>query len=218
MKKYNKKIDIILAICAYSLLIFLAYRAYSAETCEEKAKKICQSKQRHADYKNFRKAWKTIEKWECNKNSKGEYIPTYLKTGNEFNICGLSLHAHFDFYINYLKEALNAEIDTNGKIKMVSLYVAIANRYRDIYWKPVKRLPKCLKFLAFDIQVVSGRGVKLLQRGLKLKEDGVVGKKTLSAIDYIGPTFSTVLLNDEYIKHLKSLDHLWPTYKKGWTN
>jgi lysozyme family protein len=58
--------------------------------------------------------------------------------------------------------------------------------YHAYYWRPIygDDLPKGLDHVLFDMAVHSGvyRSIVFLQKALKIDQDGIIGKKTLSAI------------------------------------
>ena len=163
--------------------------------------------------------WDHIIKWECNVR-KGKYYPTYLKYNNEFNFCGLSQHAHMDFYIDLIHEVFSTTPNFNGKVCIDNPFPKVKEIYYNQYFKPVKNLNKCLRLSTFDQQVLSGKGIKILQKSLGLPPDGIIGPVTLFNAK---PQLSNLSKDhEEFINYLKRTTHkgksLWDHYKNGWTN
>ncbi|MFS8181496.1 glycoside hydrolase family 108 protein [Pseudovibrio denitrificans] len=92
--------------------------------------------------------------------------------------------------------------------------------YRVQYWDAVKGddLPRGLDFTLFDCAVNSGpaRAVKILQKILKVKVDGVLGLITLGAVKAQAVTY---LINEFSARRLQFMKRLknWPYNKNGWT-
>lgn len=93
--------------------------------------------------------------------------------------------------------------------------------FKKDYWDLCKcdKLPDALSIVVSDCAYNSGctRANKLLQKCLKVSEDGIIGKITLSKID----DFDLTYLVEEYSKN--RLDYLqslktWKRYGKGWGN
>lgn len=105
-------------------------------------------------------------------------------------------------------------------IKNLSLDQAKAIYKRD-YWDKAKcdKIPAELAFHVFDMCVNSGvsRGIKLLQKTAGTAEDGLVGSKTLQAVNSL-PVFNAVLVyNANRLQFYTSLS-TFSTFGKGWTN
>lgn len=82
--------------------------------------------------------------------------------------------------------------------------------YKKGYWDPIRadELPSGLDYMVFDFYVNSGSwAVKILQRVLGLKEDGIIGSLTMKAIeDYPGGTRALIKdYADARMKFLQSL-------------
>ncbi|KZL17614.1 putative Peptidoglycan domain protein [Pseudovibrio axinellae] len=92
--------------------------------------------------------------------------------------------------------------------------------YRAQYWDTVRgdELPRGLDFAVFDCAVNSGpvRAVKILQKILKVKVDGVLGVLTLAAVKAHS---ATVLINLFSVARLEFMKRLrnWPYNKNGWS-
>lgn len=92
--------------------------------------------------------------------------------------------------------------------------------YENNYWDRARcyDLPLGLDYAVFDFAVNSGvsRAVRMLQRVLGVKEDGVIGAKTMAALaDEDVPALITHLC-DARMAFLRGLKH-WRTFGKGWT-
>lgn len=89
------------------------------------------------------------------------------------------------------------------------------------YWDPIfgDELPSGLDYAVFDFAVNSGpsRAVKTLQECLGVAPDGIMGKKTLRAIQEHGDVEGLI---DEYIEarlvYVKGLK-TWKTFGRGWS-
>lgn len=90
---------------------------------------------------------------------------------------------------------------------------------RKQYWVPVQgdRLPDGLDHVVFDYAVNSGpaQAIKTLQRVISVEADGVIGARTLSAINGKDTTFLIDTLCDARLSFLRSLK-TWRTFGKGW--
>lgn len=95
----------------------------------------------------------------------------------------------------------------------------VAPIYKKNYWDKVKcsKLPSGLDLCVFDSAVNSGptRAAKWLQHTVGAKEDGVIGPKTLAAINTLDTADVINNYMDTRLKFLKSLS-IWPTFGKGW--
>jgi lysozyme family protein len=96
--------------------------------------------------------------------------------------------------------------------------------YHASYWSPLKAdaLPRGLDLLLFDAGVNMGVGfaAKLLQRVLKIKEDGVVGPETIAAAKSFRPQSELrALLNGIRLRTYEELARSKPVYTQymnGW--
>lgn len=90
--------------------------------------------------------------------------------------------------------------------------------YRSQYWRYwMDGLPYQLAFQVFDASVNSGpsQASRWLQRAVGVKEDGVVGKVTLAAVDNADHQKLAVLFCAARLEFLTSLP-TWATFGKGW--
>lgn len=96
----------------------------------------------------------------------------------------------------------------------------VAPLYKKRYWDAVKGndLPSGLDMCVFDCAVNSGvsRAVRILQRILGVKEDGVIGPVTVAATTSIPVDDLIEKYTEERQKFLESLP-TFSTFGKGWT-
>ena len=92
--------------------------------------------------------------------------------------------------------------------------------YRRDYWAPAgcDAVPDAIKSDLFDTAVNAGvgRAIRLLQRAVGAAEDGVIGPKTLAAINATDPLRLVARFNGARLAHLASLP-TWQTFGRGWT-
>ncbi len=91
--------------------------------------------------------------------------------------------------------------------------------YYNEFWQKVQGnlLPTPIDFLVFDFAVNAGvsAGIKMLQRSLGLKADGIIGKKTLDAINNIDNLKNLIGTLKNFIEmYYKSLNQ--PNFINGW--
>ena len=91
--------------------------------------------------------------------------------------------------------------------------------YRAKYWDAQRcdELPAGVDDSVFDYGVNSGigRSKKVLQRVVGVKDDGVLGPTTMTAIAARDPKAVIIALNDERVQFLRSL-RTWPVFGRGW--
>lgn len=96
----------------------------------------------------------------------------------------------------------------------------VAEIYKRQYWDAVKAddLPSGVDYAVFDYAVNSGpgRAVKDLQREVGATVDGVMGFRTLAAVQQQDPFDLIERLCNRRMRFLKSLRH-WGTFGRGWT-
>lgn len=96
---------------------------------------------------------------------------------------------------------------------------AVQPIYKARYWDAIHGddLPHGVDYCLFDCAVNSGpgRAVKLAQYVLHQKVDGLLGRKTLTAILEADPVEFIEDYSQRRLDFLKSLD-AWPTFGKGW--
>ena len=103
-------------------------------------------------------------------------------------------------------------------VKSLTLEQAKAIYLRD-YWHPAScdRMPERIGHLVFDCAVHHGVrvAIKLLQRALRVADDGVIGPVTLGQLQASDTNETANLLMAERAIYLTTCS-AWPTYKRGW--
>jgi lysozyme family protein len=103
-------------------------------------------------------------------------------------------------------------------IKGMTLERAKAIYLRD-YWGPAgcDAVPDAAKFDLFDMAVNSGvsRAVKTLQHAVYETEDGILGPRTIQAVQSMPATRLLARFNGTRLAFMASLP-TWPTFGKGW--
>lgn len=93
--------------------------------------------------------------------------------------------------------------------------------YRAKYWDKVKgdQLPAGIDYATFDMAVNSGvsRAIKYLQQIAGVPADGILGSKSLDAIQSCDPQQTVNALCDMRIEFLKRLP-TWGRFGAGWSN
>lgn len=93
--------------------------------------------------------------------------------------------------------------------------------YRADYWEPVRadELPQQVRFDVFDGAVNSGvkQSVKWLQMAAGATADGVIGPKTLAAINAQTPDRVAKRYNGYRLRFMKNLSN-WPSFSRGWAD
>ena len=106
----------------------------------------------------------------------------------------------------------------NLDIKALTIKDAHSLYFRD-YWTPIKgdSLPDAIAIVMFDCAVNQGvsKAIKLLQRALKLPDDGVIGPQTLTAANRADGKMLMVNFCAERACHYAGLDD-FKIYGRGW--
>lgn len=121
--------------------------------------------------------------------------------------------------LNGTKYGIAAFVYPNLDIKRLSLERA-KEIYRKDYWGDfADTLPSGLDYLWFDICVNNGRRQAniLLQRGLDVDADGIIGPKTLAAISEADMDALINAVSYYRIPFYKKLKMFWK-YGRGWLN
>lgn len=106
-----------------------------------------------------------------------------------------------------------------GLMKDMPVEVAKAV-YRKSYWDAVQadNLPPAIRYAVFDAAVNSGVGtsVRWLQQSVGATPDGVLGPKTLAALNEVNPDG---LLRRMLARRLRAMTDMkgWPSFSAGWT-
>lgn len=92
--------------------------------------------------------------------------------------------------------------------------------YHTQYWDKVKAdsMPFPVAFQVFDAAVNHGTGhaAKFLQRAAGVVDDGVIGPKTIAAVNERGAAGMLLLFNAEREQFYTNLP-TWPSFGKGWS-
>lgn len=92
--------------------------------------------------------------------------------------------------------------------------------YRRDYWGPAgcDAVPEAAKLPLFDAAVNSGvkQAIKLLQRAVGESPDGILGPRTLLAVQSMPAPRLVARFAGQRLALLASLP-TWPTYSRGWT-
>lgn len=95
----------------------------------------------------------------------------------------------------------------------------IEDIYRDGYWNAIRgdELPSGVAYAVFDAGVMSGpgRAVRWLQEAAGVQPDGIVGPRTLAAVQDLNASSLVIDICDARLRFCKSLRH-WPTFGRGW--
>lgn len=144
-----------------------------------------------------------------------------------------ALHIILRFEGGYVNDPEDPGGETNHGI---TIAVARANGYmgdmldipddvvRDIYrfgyWDACQcdRIPWPLSALVFDSAVNQGAtaAIKMLQRTLGVVDDGVIGQKTLAAVENANPDINARFMTERAIRYISSKG--FPRYGHGWLN
>lgn len=107
----------------------------------------------------------------------------------------------------------------HGPMRQIPMAV-VRNIYHIGYWQPAKCdiLPPPIRLIHFDSSVNSGvsRAAKWLQAASGSTADGIIGPKTLAAVNTMPVSQLINRYADTRLAFLKSLK-TFPTFGKGWT-
>ena len=117
-----------------------------------------------------------------------------------------------------ITEAVAREAGYRGDMRELPLDLA-KRIYKDRYWDAVRadELPEAIRYAVFDAAVNSGprQAILWLQRAVGVRDDGVIGPITLSAVRATDPQ---ALLRRMLSARLRLMTDLptWPTFGRGW--
>ena len=107
----------------------------------------------------------------------------------------------------------------DGEMKRLTV-ADVAPIYKTNYWDKIKGddLPSGLDFAAFDWGVNSGTGrpVRVIQKYISAKQDGVIGPKSLALVAENDPANMIQYLYEQRQKFYERLK-TFETFGKGWT-
>lgn len=119
-----------------------------------------------------------------------------------------------------ITEAVAREVGYKGDMRELPLDLA-KRIYKDKYWDSVKaeELPPACRYAVFDAAVNSGprQSIKWLQRSLGMLDDGIIGPKTLAAVNAANPDSLRMRILGQRLKFMASLSN-WPAFSRGWAN
>ena len=110
-----------------------------------------------------------------------------------------------------------------GDIRTIS-DATVATIYQQQYWQPnCDPLPEGTDYFLFDMNVNMGpvQGARLLQRALKVADDGHIGVVTMEAALKSDPKTLIPLVTEQKIAFYKELEREQPkdvVFDKGWMN
>ena len=117
-----------------------------------------------------------------------------------------------------ITEAVAREAGYRGDMRELPLDLA-KRIYKDRYWDAVRadELPEAVRYAVFDAAVNSGprQAIRWLQRAVGVRDDGVIGPITLSAVRATDPQ---ALLRRILSARLRFMTDLptWPAFGRGW--
>ena len=110
--------------------------------------------------------------------------------------------------------------DVGYRGDMRDLPLDLAKRvYLENYWKPMRcdELPSVIRYVAFDAAVNSGckQATLWLQRAVGAAEDGLLGSKTLAALNTANAWQVRCWMLGTRLEFMTDLSH-WPAFGRGW--
>jgi lysozyme family protein len=118
-----------------------------------------------------------------------------------------------------ITEAVAREVGYRGDMRELPLDLA-KRIYIERYWRPVRadELPAGVRYAVFDAAVNSGPGqaVKWLQRAAGVADDGVLGPKTMAAVNALNADSLRSKILAQRLRFMSSLPN-WPAFSRGWS-
>lgn len=118
-----------------------------------------------------------------------------------------------------ITEAVAREVGYRGDMRELPLDLA-KRIYMERYWRPVRadELPAGVRYAVFDAAVNSGPGqaVKWLQRAAGVADDGVLGPKTMAAVNSLNADSLRSKILAQRLRFMSSLPN-WPAFSRGWS-
>lgn len=117
-----------------------------------------------------------------------------------------------------ITEAVAREVGYRGDMR--ELPMDLAKRiYKDRYWDAVRaeELPEAVRYAVFDAAVNSGprQATLWLQRAVGVKDDGIIGPKTLAAVRAADPERLLRRFLSQRLRFMAGLPN-WPAFGRGW--
>ena len=95
------------------------------------------------------------------------------------------------------------------------------NLYLRDYWSPAgcDAVPSSVRFDLFDMAVNSGvtPAIRCVQRAVGVEDDGVIGPKTLQAMQSMPTSKFIARFNGHRLQYMAGLSN-WPAFSRGWSN
>lgn len=160
--------------------------------------------------KNFKTIMDHVFEWE------GGYVDHSRDPGGATNM-GITIHT---------MQALSLDLDKDGDIdkadvRLVTRPIA-EDIYKSMYWEVVKAdlLPSGLDLVVVDAAINSGprASVRWLQRALGVFADGIIGPKTIAAVQ-ASQSLSKLIENtiNERLKSVRNFRN-YDAFGRGWEN
>jgi lysozyme family protein len=117
-----------------------------------------------------------------------------------------------------ITEAVAREVGYRGDMRELPLDLA-KRIYKDRYWDAVRaeELPEAIRYAVFDAAVNSGprQAIRWLQRAVGVKDDGIIGPKTLAAVRAADPEQLVRRMLAQRLRFMTELPN-WPAFGRGW--
>ena len=117
-----------------------------------------------------------------------------------------------------ITEAVAREVGYRGDMR--ELPMDLAKRiYKSRYWDAVRanELPEAVRYAVFDAAVNSGprQAIRWLQRAVGVKDDGIIGPKTLAAVREADPERLLRRFLSQRLRFMTNLPN-WGSFSRGW--
>ena len=117
-----------------------------------------------------------------------------------------------------ITEAVAREVGYRGDMRELPLDLA-KRIYRERYWNAVRadELPEAVRYAVFDAAVNSGprQAILWLQRAVGVKDDGIIGPKTLAAVHAADPERLLRRFLSQRLRFMTNLPN-WSSFSRGW--
>ena len=117
-----------------------------------------------------------------------------------------------------ITEAVARRVGYRGAMSELPLELA-KQIYRREYWDAVRadEMPPAVRYPLFDAAVNSGVGqaIRWLQRAAGVEADGVIGPRTLAAVNGMEGSGLRARMLAQRLRMMTTLDN-WPSFSRGW--
>lgn len=117
-----------------------------------------------------------------------------------------------------ITEAVARRAGFRGDMRELPLELA-KQIYRQDYWAAVRadELPAGVRYVMFDAAVNSGppQAIRWLQRAVGVADDGVLGPRTLAAVEALSGDGLRAKLVAQRLRFMTGLAN-WPAFSRGW--